>query len=884
MNKVRIYELAKELGVQSKDLVTVAQGLKIDVHNHMSTLEDTEITAIKGHLGKNEIKPEPEKKAAPEVSKAKAPVAHKPEAAPQKAEAPKPEQRPQQTQQTQQRPLQTQQTQQRPPQTQQTQQRPPQAQQTQQRPPQTQQTQQRPPQAQQTQQRPPQTQQTQQRPPQTQQTQQRPPQTQQTQQRPPQTQQKELRPNTNKPTNAAQQHPARDTRPAGTLANPTNAPVKAAAPGETIEEAAQLDSKKDFTKVERIQKKPQVRTPQGRPPQGRPPYRNQQGRGGNNRNFRPRGYEEPKREEVHTPKKPIKVGDTISVKDLSEKLGKQATEIIKKLLLLGVMATINQELDFDTATLISTEFGVHVERLIDKGSEEVLLKTEEDKPEDLLPRSPVVTIMGHVDHGKTSLLDAVRETNVIATEAGGITQHIGAYTVNIGDKKIAFLDTPGHEAFTAMRARGAKVTDIAILVVAADDGVMPQTVEAINHAKAANVAIIVAINKIDKPGANPDKVKQELTEYGLLSEDWGGDTVMVPVSAKKKEGIDTLLEMILLVAEMQELKANPNKKGNGTVIEAELDKGKGPVATVLIQDGCLNIGDFFIAGNTYGKVRGMIDDKGKRLKKAGPSTPVEIQGLDEVPDAGDLFIVVDDEKTAKTISEKRKEKQRLTQIQSKQTVSLEELFNQIQEGKVKDLNIIVKADVQGSVEAVKQSLARLSNDEVKVKTIHGGVGAITESDVMLASASNAIIIGFNVRPQPAAVALAERDKVNIRLYRVIYNAIEDVEAAMKGMLEPVYKEVVLGHAEVRATFKASSVGTIAGCYVIDGKINRNNDIRIIRDSIVIHEGKLASLKRFKDDAKEVNTGYECGLNIDRFNDIKEGDVIESYTIEAVPRK
>jgi translation initiation factor IF-2 len=492
--------------------------------------------------------------------------------------------------------------------------------------------------------------------------------------------------------------------------------------------------------------------------------------------------------------------------------------------------------------------------------------------------------MGHVDHGKTSLLDAVRETNVIATEAGGITQHIGAYTVNIGDKKIAFLDTPGHEAFTAMRARGAKVTDIAILVVAADDGVMPQTVEAINHVKAANVAIIVAINKIDKPGANPDKVKQELTEFGLLAEDWGGDTIMVPVSAKKKEGIDNLLEMILLVAEMQELKANPNKKGTGTVIEAELDKGKGPVATVLIQDGCLNIGDFFIAGNTYGKVRGMIDDKGKRLKKAGPSTPIEIQGLDEVPDAGDLFIVVDDEKTAKTISEKRKEKQRLTQIQSKQTVTLEELFSQIQEGKVKDLNLIVKADVQGSVEAVKQSLAKLSNEEVKVRTIHGGVGAITESDVMLASASNAIIIGFNVRPQPAAVALAERDKVNIRLYRVIYNAIEDVEAAMKGMLEPEYKEVVLGHAEVRATFKASSIGTIAGCYVTDGKLNRNNDIRIIRDSIVVYEGKLASLKRFKDDVKEVNTGYECGLNIDRFNDIKEGDVIESYTIEAVPRK
>jgi len=665
---------------------------------------------------------------------------------------------------------------------------------------------------------------------------------------------------------------------AGVNGKPSDAQAKAALPEEIDEETAQINSQKDFKKVERIGKKPQVKNQPGKPP-----FKHQQGRPFN-RNFRAKGNEAPKKEEIHTPKKPIKIGDSVSVKELSEKLGKQATEIIKKLLLLGVMANINQVLDFETAQLICEEFGASVEKLIDKGSEEVLLKTEEDRPEDLLPRPPVVTIMGHVDHGKTSLLDAIRQTNVIATEAGGITQHIGAYTVTIKDKKIAFLDTPGHEAFTAMRARGAEVTDIAILVVAADDGVMPQTVEAINHAKAAGVAIIVAINKIDKPGANPDRVKQELTEYGLLAEDWGGDIVMVPVSAKKKDGISNLLEMILLVAEMLELKANPNKKGSGTVIEAELDKGKGPVATVLIQEGSVSLGDFFIAGNTYGKLRGMIDDKGKRLKKAGPSMPVEIQGLDEVPDAGDTFMVVDDEKVAKTISEKRKDKQRLSQIQSKQTVSLEELFNQIQEGKVKDLNIILKADVQGSVEAVKQSLARLSNAEVKVNTIHGGVGAITESDVMLASASNAIIIGFNVRPQPSAIILAEKDKVDIRLYRVIYNAIEDVEAAMKGMLEPEYKEVLLGHAEVRATFKASAVGTIAGCYVTDGKINRNNDVRIIRDGIVIHEGKLASLKRFKDDAKEVNSGYECGLNIERFNDIKEGDIIEAYTIEAVPRK
>lgn len=855
LNKVRIYELAKELGVQSKDLVTIAQGLKIDVHNHMSTLEDGDIAAIKGQLDKKDVKPEPEKKAATTENNEKSASHQRPEAAPKKADAPRQEQRPQ-------RPQQTQQGQQKPQNAQQG------AQQGQQR----------------SQQKPQQTQQSQDRRP-DQRQEQRPQRPEQRHENRPDNRpaNKNDRPfekrNDNRPVNKTQQHPARDSRPAGAAGNPTNnTQITAAGNAEIDEEAVQLNSKKDFTKVERIGKKPQ-----GRTPQGKPPFRHQQGKP-NNRNFRQRGYEEPKKEEVHMPKKPIKIGDSVSVKELSEKLGKQASEIIKKLLLVGVMATINQELDFDTAQLICEEFGFTVEKLVDRESEEVLLKVDEDKPEDLLPRPPVVTIMGHVDHGKTSLLDAIREANVIATEAGGITQHIGAYTVTVSDKKIAFLDTPGHEAFTAMRARGAKVTDIAIVVVAADDGVMPQTVEAINHAKAANVAIIVAINKIDKPAANPDRVKQELTEYGLLSEDWGGDTIMVPVSAKKKEGIDNLLEMILLVAEMQELKANPDKKGIGTVIEAELDKGKGPVATLLIQEGSLSVGDHLIVGNTYGKVRGMIDDKGKRLKKAGPSTPVEIQGLNEVPDAGDIFTVVDDEKVARTVSEKRKEKQRLTQLQSKQTISLDELFNQIQEGKVKDLNIIVKADVQGSVEAVKQSLARLSNEEVKVNTIHGGVGAITESDVMLASASNAIIIGFNVRPKPAAVALAEKDKVDIRLYRVIYNAIEDVEAAMKGMLEPEYKEVVLGHAEVRATFKASAIGTIAGCYVTDGKINRNNDIRIIRDSIVIHEGKLASLKRFKDDVKEVNTGYECGLNLEKFNDIKEGDIVEAYTIEAVPRK
>ena len=582
--------------------------------------------------------------------------------------------------------------------------------------------------------------------------------------------------------------------------------------------------------------------------------------------------------------KNIKIGDTISIKELSEKIGKPVAEIIKNLLLMGVVATINQDLDYDTATLIALEYGITTEKTIPKYDEDTLLNDVDDNPEDLKPRPPVVTIMGHVDHGKTSLLDAIRETNVIATEAGGITQHIGAYTVNAEGKKIAFLDTPGHEAFTAMRARGAGVTDLAILVVAADDGVMPQTIEAINHAKAAEVTIIVAINKIDKPGANVDRVKQALSEYGLLAEDWGGDTICVPVSAKQKTGISDLLEMILIVAEMQELKANPNRKAKGTVIEAKLDKSRGPVATVLIQNGTLNTNDFYVVGTTCGKVRTMVDDKGKQVKKAGPSTPVEITGLSEVPDAGDIFITVDDEKIARQISENRKNKDREERLQSDQKISLDDLFNQIQEGKVKELNIIVKADVQGSVEALKQSLERLSNEEVKIKTIHGGVGAITETDVMFASASNAIILGFNVRPQPTAFELAEKDKVDIRLYRVIYDAIEDIEAAIKGMLDPEYKEVLLGHAEVRATFKASSIGTIAGCYVTDGKIRRNSELRVVRDGVVIHEGKIASLKRFKDDAREVSANFECGISLERFNDIKEGDILECFTMEAVPRK
>lgn len=579
----------------------------------------------------------------------------------------------------------------------------------------------------------------------------------------------------------------------------------------------------------------------------------------------------------------VTIPESVRVSEFAERIKKPATEILKKLILMGVFVTINQEISFEVAEKIAEQYNILLEKEVKQEREEVLINDFEDKEEDLMPRPPVVTVMGHVDHGKTSLLDAIRHSKVVETEAGGITQHIGAYTVDINDKKIVFLDTPGHEAFTAMRARGAQVTDIAILVVAADDGVMPQTIEAINHAKAANVPIIVAINKIDKSSANPDRVKQELTEYGLIAEEWGGDTICVPVSAKTKQGIDTLLEMILLVAEMQELKANPNRPAKGTIIEAKLDKGRGPVATVIVQKGTLKVGDSIIAGTTYGKVRALIDDKGRKVKSAGPSIPVEILGLAEVPNAGDILYAVSDEKTARQISEMRKEKERQQYFASSSKITLQDLFSQIQEGKVKELNIIVKADVQGSVEALKQALEKLTNDEVKVRVIHGGVGAITESDITLASASNAIIIGFNVRPNNMAMQLAEREKVEVKTYRIIYEAIDDIQAAMKGMLEPEYKEVITARLSVRQTFKASNIGTIAGCYVEDGKVNRNNSIRVIRNGVVIYEGKIASLKRFKDDVREVAAGYECGLTIERFNDIKEGDILETYTIEEVKR-
>ena len=577
----------------------------------------------------------------------------------------------------------------------------------------------------------------------------------------------------------------------------------------------------------------------------------------------------------------VMIPDEINVGELASRLKRTAADVIKELLKLGVMANISQTIDFDTAAIVAEEMGAKVEKEVHVTIEEKLFDESEDKEENLEPRSPVIVVMGHVDHGKTSLLDCIRKTDVAAGEAGGITQHIGAYRVKVSGRPITFLDTPGHAAFTSMRARGAKITDIAILVVAADDGIMPQTIEAINHAKAAEIPIIVAVNKIDKENADPDRVLQQLTEHGLVPEEWGGETIVCKISAKQGIGIENLLEMVLLTADMQELKANPNRQAKGAVIEAKLDRGRGPVATVLVQNGTLHAGDTVIAGKAVGRVRVMTDERGRKREKAGPSVPVEIIGLGEVPDAGDIFYAVDNERMARELVEQRKEKEKEERNKAMQKVTLENLFDTIQQGNMKELNIIIKADVMGSVEAVRSSLLKLSNEEVRVNVIHGAVGAINESDVMLAAASNAIIVGFNVRPERAAADSAHDQDVEIRLYRVIYDCIEEMEQAMKGMLDPKFKEVVVGHAEIRQTFKVSGIGTIAGAYVQDGKIVRSCEVRIVRDGIVIHEGHLNSLKRFKDDAKEVTAGYECGMGIENYNDLKEGDIIESFVMEQI---
>ncbi|CAH0346148.1 translation initiation factor IF-2 [Bacillus sp. CECT 9360] len=590
-----------------------------------------------------------------------------------------------------------------------------------------------------------------------------------------------------------------------------------------------------------------------------------------------------KRKERELPSK-ITFTESLTVAELAKKLHREPSEIIKKLFMLGVMATINQYLEKDAIELIGTEYNVEVEEIIPVDLTDLESLVTEDNEADLIERPSVVTIMGHVDHGKTTLLDSIRNTKVTEGEAGGITQHIGAYQVVVNDKKITFLDTPGHAAFTTMRARGAKVTDITILVVAADDGVMPQTVEAINHAKAAEVPIIVAVNKMDKPGANPDRVMQELSEHGLVAEAWGGDTIFAPISAKNGEGIDSLLEMILLVSEVEEFKANPNRRAIGTVIEAQLDKGRGSVATLLVQTGTLKIGDPIVVGNSFGRVRAMVNDLGRRVKDAGPSTPVEITGLSEVPQAGDRFIVFEDEKTARQVGEARTQIQLVSQRSEKSRVTLDTLFEQMQQGEMKELNIILKADVQGSAEALAASLRKIEVEGAKIKIIHTGVGAITESDIILATASNAIVIGFNVRPDVNAKRAAESENVDVRLHRIIYKVIEEIEAAMKGMLDPEFEEKIIGQAEVRTTFKVSKVGTIAGSYVTDGKITRDSGVRLIRQGVVIFEGELDALKRFKDDAKEVAQNYECGITIKNFNDIKEGDVIEAFVMEEVERK
>ncbi|MED4582100.1 translation initiation factor IF-2 [Brevibacillus choshinensis] len=677
----------------------------------------------------------------------------------------------------------------------------------------------------------------------------------------------------------------RPSRPQNQQQRPQNQAAPAASTpaeprtGEDFEDKVKLPTNVSTEKREKIKKAPQTQKT-FEDNKKNTPFRGGNNRNQNNRRGNHRAPQKQPRPVLEPPTK-ITFTDSLTVNELAVKLRKEPAEIIKKLFNLGIMATINQYLEKEAIELICAEYNVEVEEkiIIDETNFETL--EEVDAPESLMERPPVVTIMGHVDHGKTTLLDAIRSTNVVAGEAGGITQHIGAYQVEIKGKKITFLDTPGHAAFTTMRARGAQITDITILVVAADDGVMPQTIEAISHAKAANVPIIVAVNKVDKPDANIDRIKQELTEYELVAEEWGGETIFSPLSAKQRTGIEELLEYILLVSEVQELKANPDKRARGTVVEAELDKGRGPVATILVQQGTLRVGDPIVVGSAFGRVRAMVNDKGRRLKEAGPSTPVEITGLNDVPQAGDQFRVFEDEKKARAIGEARASKQRESERRDSARVSLDDLFQQIQEGDIKELNLIVKADVQGSVEALRGALEKIDVNGTRVKIIHTGAGAITESDVTLANASNGIIIGFNVRPEPNARNMAEQEKIDIRLHRVIYTVIEEIEQALKGMLDPVYKENIIGQAEIREVFKVSKVGNIAGCYVTEGKLSRDAGARLIREGIVIYEGKLDTLKRFKDDAKDVAAGYECGLTLERFHDLKMGDVVEAFVMVEV---
>ncbi|WP_371361001.1 translation initiation factor IF-2 [Sporomusa malonica] len=910
MSKYRVYELAKEYSTTSKVIIDILGRHEITAKNHMSSVDEDAKVAIERTFARKTGAPEqPAAKAEQREMSQPAKEVHTPSQQPQNRptynnQQQQPQNRPaynNQQQQPQNRPAynnQQQQPQNRPAynnQQQQPQNRPTynnQQQQPQNRP--TYNNQQQPPQN-----RPPynnQQQQPQNRPAynnQQQQPQNRPAynnQQQQPQNRPAYNNQQQP-PQNRPPYNNQQQQP--QNRPAyNNQQQPQNRPNynnQQNRPPQRPQTAAQPQNRPGGADNRpQGQQNSQFQNNNRRPPNNNtrnsggssPGNRNSQQRSNQHRNQPNRNQAAQVKAEMPKPKS-IKIGESITVKELAGKMGREAGEVIKKLMMLGTMVSINQEVDFDTATILGGEFGVAVEAIPPEEDPTEIPEIEDDE-KDLVYRPPVVTVMGHVDHGKTSLLDSIRQTHVTSQEAGGITQHIGAYQVMCQGKKIVFLDTPGHEAFTAMRARGAQVTDIAILVVAADDGVMPQTIEAINHAKSAKVPIIVAINKMDRPGANPDRVKQQLAEHQLIPEDWGGDTIMAPVSAHQKTGINELLEMILLVAEMLDLKANPNRLAYGTIIEAKLDKGRGPVSTVLVQKGTLRIGDTIIAGTAYGKVRAMVNDRGEKIKKAEPATPVEVLGLADVPQAGDTLVAID-ERTARAVAEKRVAKKRTDEIKQSQKVSLDDLFKQIQEGSIKDLNIVVKADVQGSIEALRQSLVAIKNKEVRVNIVHAGVGAINESDVMLAAASNALIIGFNVRPDGNARKAADNEKIDIRNYRVIYDAINDVEAAITGMLAPEFKEVILGRAEVRQVISIPKA-VVAGSYILEGKITSTAQVRLIRDSIVIHEGKLESLRRFKDDVKEVAQGYECGITVEKFRDVKEGDIIEAFIMEQVTPK